>query len=168
MLQLICLLVLPLWQNGGHVASCPFNAMPSAGIVFYASCFTVRYVRRNSTFQHIPLHRPESNLSPTCGSTCSGQRWMGGGDAGAPHTGWAQGWVPVAIKVVKTSPSALQEVDSLQKLQSGFPGDPHVIQLLESHTHTDETSGITWTYIITRWASMTQHHAQHSGLPNDM
>lgn len=84
---------------------------------------------------------------------------MGGGDPRAPQIGWAKGWEAVAIKVMETSPSVCQEVDNLQTLQSGVPGAPHVIQLLESHTHTDETSGISWTYIITRWASMTQHHA---------
>ena len=77
----------------------------------------------------------------------------------------------MAVKVVMTSASALQEVDALQKLQgamSEFPGEAHVLHLLDSYTQTDESSGESWTHIVTRWATMTQHHAEHSGLSNDM
>ena len=103
-----------------------------------------------------------SDLSPTCVSIRSGQRWVGWGDPSTPQMGWTQGWEPVAIKVTQSSASVRQEVAALQKLQSQEE-NPHVIQLVDSYTKTDESSGVSWTYIITRWATMTQHHDQQQG-----
>ena len=111
-------------------------------------------------------------MPSTCPSTCSGQRWVGVGapgspQTGSPQTGWTQGWEPVAIKLTRSSHAAKQEVACLQKVRYAMeqlPGHHHVIQLLDSYTCT-EPSGVSWTYIISRWVAVVQHHAQHSCIP---
>ena len=96
---------------------------------------------------------------------CSGQRWVGVGAPGSPQTGQTQGWEPVAIKMTWDSDEAMQELAGLQKLQCALkqsPGHDHVIQLLDSYTQTEQSSGESWMYMITRWVAAVQHHSQLS------
>ncbi|DBA82723.1 TPA: hypothetical protein ACH3X1_006954 [Trebouxia sp. C0004] len=83
-----------------------------------------------------------------------GQRWMGWGSPDSPQRGWAEGWEPVAIKIVRNSNHAQREVAALQRVQQALeqlPGSRHVIQLLESYTHTRQPSGVPSMYIVTRY-----------------
>jgi len=82
---------------------------------------------------------------------------VGQGRADSPQPGWTKGWEPVAIKIVRNEGfrglTAKQEVVALQKVQQAskqLPGRRHVIQLLDSYAHTDEQTGASWMYIVTR------------------
>ncbi len=84
---------------------------------------------------------------------CSGQRWVGWGSPDSPQLGRAEGWEPVAIKIVRNSDHAQREVTALQEVQQALeqlPGRRHVVQLLESHTHTKQPAGESQMHIVTR------------------